>query len=195
MTEICLVRHGETDWNLEKRTQGITDIPLNQTGRDQALATAEMLRSEPWDAVYSSPLKRAHETAQVIAAHLGIEAIHLRRGLQERHFGDAEGILASERKERFGNGMDIPGAETWDEVLHRGLVVLRTIVRDHPGDRVVVVSHGGTIMNLLGSLSDGEVVPGEVALANASANLLVWDERWQLKWYNRTADTMLPLDR
>ena len=81
--QLYLVRHGETDWNAAHRIQGSTDIPLNATGRVQALATGRLLARRPWDAIYASPLSRAYETATIIAgdrARAGDRRAQLRRG-------------------------------------------------------------------------------------------------------------------
>ncbi len=86
MTTILLVRHGQTDWNLDRRLQGHTDRPLNDRGREQARALAAELASEPLDAVYSSDLVRAHETARIIAAGRGLDVTAM-DDLRERNFG------------------------------------------------------------------------------------------------------------
>ena len=190
MTEICLIRHGQTDWNALARIQGSTDIPLNETGRAQARATAEMLAGEQWDAIYSSPLSRAFDTARIIAERLDLAPIHTDRELQERHFGAAEGLNAESRRARFGSG-PIPGAETWDEVLQRARRMMEKIRRAHPDQRVIVVAHGGVINGLMAFLSDGEIGPGKTVIKNASANLVIWDGEWRIRWYNRTSDEEL----
>lgn len=187
MTEICLIRHGETDWNARELTQGSTDIPLNDTGRAQARATARMLADDAWDAIYASPLSRARETAEIIADNLDLRPIRIHEDLRERGFGEAEGLDASERRIRFPDKV-IPGAESWDAVLERGLTVLETIRLAHPDERVLVVAHGGVINGLLGHLSQGEIGPGKTLLKNASAHLVSWDRQWEVRWFNRTGD-------
>jgi 2,3-bisphosphoglycerate-dependent phosphoglycerate mutase len=95
MTSILLARHGETDWNVERRWQGHSDTPLNDTGRAQARALAEELKSEPIDVVYSSDLMRAHETARLVAEPRGLDVTAV-RGLRERSFGSVEGMTSNE---------------------------------------------------------------------------------------------------
>ena len=90
---IALVRHGQTAWNFERRLQGTTDIPLNDTGREQAATVAPRLTGT-WDVVVSSPLGRARETAQIIADALGLELGGTYPDVVERHYGDAEGATA-----------------------------------------------------------------------------------------------------
>lgn len=180
------MRHGETDWNLNRRTQGSMDIPLNDTGRDQAREAAKVLAEEQWDLMYTSPLQRAAETGQIIAAAVGITSIHRRKELQERHFGVAEGMATDLRREQYGDSGVIPGAETWDDVLQRSVPVIQEILHRYPGNRVLVVSHGGTIMTLLHHLTNGAVIPGQVFLKNGAASLVSWDgNAWHLRWFNR----------
>ena len=100
MTTILLARHGETDWNLERRVQGHTDRPLNESGRAQALALADRLSTESLDAVYSSDLARARETAAVIAARHGLDVIET-SDLREKDFGSWEGMTDTEIMARF----------------------------------------------------------------------------------------------
>ena len=83
-TELYLVRHGETDWNRQHRIQGLTDIPLNETGRAQARATGRLLSRRSFDGIYASPLDRAMETARIIADELGLPAPEPVEGLVER---------------------------------------------------------------------------------------------------------------
>lgn len=192
MMELCLIRHGETDWNTMARIQGRTDIPLNETGRTQAYATARMLAEEAgaragaWDAIWASPLSRALDTAGVIADYLGMEPVHTDPDLQERDFGDAEGMSREMRIKRYGTAQ-IPRSESWDQVRDRGMAVMERMRHEYPRGRVLVVTHGGVINAVMGYISNGEVGPGKTMIVNASANLLVWDGEWRIEWFNRTA--------
>src|ERR687891_2945889 len=118
-TRIILARHGETDWNLERRWQGHSDRPLNETGRAQAEALAEQLAGEPIAAIYSSDLMRAHETARIVASRLGRDVVAV-PGLRERRFGSWEGLLDAEVEARFPGAHGPPDGETRDEMLRRG---------------------------------------------------------------------------
>ena len=144
MTTILLVRHGETDWNLEHRVQGHTDRPLNETGREQANALAELLADEPLDAIYSSDLARARQTAAAIAARHGLEVIELRE-LREKDFGTWEGLTGAEIQARFPDAK--PGSwgdgESSDDVSERVLAVLERIAAAHVDGHIVVVTHSG----------------------------------------------------
>jgi probable phosphoglycerate mutase len=146
---ITLVRHGETEWNRERRIQGSTDIPLNETGRLQAFMAAELLRRRAWSAVYTSPLSRAAETAEVIARELGVRAPIPVAQLVERHYGEAEGLSDTELAARYPDGAIVPGREPRDQLTARVMSALTGIARDHPDDAVIVVSHGGVIRTVL----------------------------------------------
>lgn len=98
MTTIYLVRHGETNWNAEKRMQGQTDIPLNDKGEQQATLCGAALKPEDYDVVISSQLQRAKRTAEIINQYLGLP-FEVMEDFAERHFGDAEGLTFDERNE------------------------------------------------------------------------------------------------
>jgi broad specificity phosphatase PhoE len=149
MTRILLVRHGETDWNRESRWQGQSDTPLNDTGREQARALAEELTGEPLDAVYSSDLIRAHETARVVAESRGLDVIAI-RDLRERSFGSLEGLTTDEIQARHP-GIELPWSdgETREAMAERVLEALQRIADTHPDADVLVVSHGGPLRAVL----------------------------------------------
>ena len=144
MTELLLVRHGETDWNAELRWQGHADPPLNARGREQARALAEQLSGERFDAVYTSDLRRARETADEVAARLGIEPVPL-ADLREVDVGEWSGLTYAEIEARW------PGAERWhvgetpEAMAERVVAAARRIAAEHPDGRVLLVSHGGPI--------------------------------------------------
>lgn len=147
---LLLVRHGETDWNLEGRYQGSADVPLNATGRRQAERVAERLTRERIDAVYSSPLQRALDTALAIARAQGLE-VRTDPRLAEIALGEWEGMLASRIAERCPElhhrwtvdprGMRPPGGETILEVHDRAVAAVEEMAARHPGGTVCVVTH------------------------------------------------------
>ena len=143
-TRIILARHGETDWNRERRWQGHSDRPLTDTGRQQAHALATQLAAEPIDAVYSSDLIRAHETARIVAEQLGVDVVTV-PGLRERRFGSWEGLQDVEVERRFPGVHGPPDGETREEMARRVLDSLDAIAATHRGRTVLVVSHGGPI--------------------------------------------------
>ncbi|WP_460795306.1 histidine phosphatase family protein [Microbacterium sp. GXF0217] len=177
MTLITLVRHGQTDWNLDRRIQGSTDIPLNETGRGHAREAAAALATGTHHAIYASPLVRAHETARIIAGEIGLGEPELVADLREREFGEAEGMLVADYIASYGDWhADVPGAESFDEVRDRALGALDLIARDSRrrsapvAESVIVVAHGGVIRALLDHASGGTMPPVGVPLANGSVH-------------------------
>jgi probable phosphoglycerate mutase len=152
MTALLLARHGETEWNREGRWQGWADPPLNETGRSQAYRLAEQLRAVPFDAVYSSDLKRAHETAEIVAAPHGVPVV-ADPGLREIDVGSWSGLTRAEIDERFP-GSDRPDGETREHHLARVLATVERIARAHAGERILIVTHGGTMRALRSHASD-----------------------------------------
>ena len=147
MTDLVLVRHGETEWNRVGRVQGRTDIPLNDTGREQARATARRLADEHFDAVAASPLSRAAETAQIIADGLGIGPVELVDALVERNYGASEGMTDKDLDAMFGGRLQ--ATESREDIIARVTPALLAIAERHPDQRVLVVSHGGVIGSLV----------------------------------------------
>jgi probable phosphoglycerate mutase len=145
VTTILLARHGETQWNLERRWQGWADPPLNDTGRAQAQALAEQLRDTPFDAVYTSDLRRAHETAEIVAAPHDVPVI-ADQGLREIDVGSFSGLTHTEVMERFGG--ERTDGETREQHAARVLAAVERIARVHLGERILLVTHGGTIRAL-----------------------------------------------
>jgi 2,3-bisphosphoglycerate-dependent phosphoglycerate mutase len=138
MATLLLVRHGETDWNADGRLQGHTDRPLSDFGRRQAGRLAEELAEERLDAIYASDLSRARETAEIVGARLGL-AVDLDPDLREKDWGTWEGLTAVERER-----VELAG-ETTEAHEKRILGALRRIADRHPGGRVLVVTHGGSM--------------------------------------------------
>jgi probable phosphoglycerate mutase len=170
MTELVLIRHGETDWNLAKRIQGTTDIPLNDTGRAQAADTADRLADEEWDAIVTSPLGRARETARIIAERLELGEPEVDDRLVERAYGEAEGMDASALADRFPGMEGVPGLERRSDVTRRVLPALESIALAHAGQRVLVVAHGGVISSLVRYVTEKELPAASVRIPNGSAH-------------------------
>jgi broad specificity phosphatase PhoE len=150
---ILLLRHAETDWNREHRFQGWRDIPLSAKGRQQAGSAARLLAASPLAAVWSSPLRRARETAALIAAPHGL-AVRESDAFREMGFGDWEGLTRDEVRVRFPEAHRAwvetppeatwPGAETLARVRARALAGLQELREAHQGQTVCLVSHGIT---------------------------------------------------
>ena len=150
MATIVLVRHGETDWNLERRWQGHADPELNDTGRAQAEAVARSLAAKPFDALYSSDLVRARETAEIIGRELGLP-IRLDARMREVDVGEWSGLTMPEIEQRYPEGLrrrreggtGWEHGESYSAMGDRVVAALRAIAEAHPGGRVLVVTHGG----------------------------------------------------
>lgn len=151
MTTILLIRHGATEWNHKRLAQGHADIPLNDRGRKEAGATAASLSDRKIDAVYSSDLGRAVETARPLAEARGLE-VRADPDLREIDQGVWEGMHADEIERRWpelwGRSRHYnarPGGESPTQVRARALRAVRRIVAAHPNGTVAVISHGGTM--------------------------------------------------
>jgi broad specificity phosphatase PhoE len=142
VTTLLLARHGETEWNRELRIQGSSDIELNELGRRQAQSLAQELTDVELDAIYASDLKRASQTAAAVAATHGLE-VSVDERLRERSFGSWEGLTREDIAE-LPEGSRHDG-ESDDEVRERVLEAISEIAAAHPGEQVLVVSHGGAL--------------------------------------------------
>ncbi len=153
-TEMLLVRHGQTDWNVERRRQGRAGPGINARGRAEAQGAAKALLDTPVDAIYTSDLARARETAEVIGEALGLP-VRVDPRLRERDQGEWDGVLTDDVQARYPEAYTRmlidplnsgpPGGETGRQVLARVTAALDDIAACHPGRRVVVVTHSGPI--------------------------------------------------
>ncbi|KAJ0975971.1 hypothetical protein J5N97_017936 [Dioscorea zingiberensis] len=192
--EIVIVRHGETSWNASKIIQGHMNSELNETGRKQAIAVAVRLSKEPkFASIYSSDLKRAAETAEIIANHCGLPEVKLDPALRERHLGDLQGLtlrdaakLKAESYQYFlskSRDQEIPGGgESLDQVYNRCTSCMEGIAKKHSGDRVIVVTHGGVLRELYKRASPNSKFPNGTIL-NTSVNVIHISENgeWSIK--------------
>lgn len=153
-TTIGLIRHGITYWNMEKKIQGIRDIPLNATGIRQAELLAQRLKDEPWDVICSSDLSRAKESAAIIASHMNKEIDVIDERIRERSFGELEGTTEEERIRDWGsNWRELElGVERDEAVYARAMSFLHDVVAQYEGKRILVVSHGAWIVRVLNGL-------------------------------------------
>lgn len=150
-TTMYFIRHGQTDWNNERRLQGQTDIPLNSEGLTQAHTAAGLLSDVSFKAIYSSPLTRALTTAQIIASHQGLP-VQAVQAFRECNFGIFEGFRWGEidahpqfdalEKARNPLGYRVPGGESIQDLYDRVIPALNTIINVHPDETVAIVSHG-----------------------------------------------------
>jgi uncharacterized phosphatase len=183
MTNLYLVRHGETDWNKARRIQGSTDIPLNDTGRAQAATAGALLGRRQWHTIIASPLSRAFETAQIIAGEVGLPTPTPNAALVERRYGEAEGLDYRQVDALYPDAAEVPGRESRDEVMERVVPALLAIAAQHPGENVIIVSHGGVIRavlaaidpnNVHGTITNGSI--HSVRVADGSLELIAFDD-------------------
>lgn len=191
-TTLCLIRHGETAWNAERRIQGQLDIPLNPTGEAQARATAAALAGKRFDAAFCSDLARAHATAQAVADALGL-ALNPEPQLRERHYGLFQGLTYAEAEQR--HPLDFArhsarepdyafplGGESLAAFALRVEAALARIAALHAGGRVLVVTHGG-VLDIAHRLAAGKTLsqPRDFALPNAALNWIAHEPAgWRL---------------
>ncbi|MBS4200811.1 histidine phosphatase family protein [Bacillus sp. FJAT-49732] len=184
MTTICLIRHGETDWNALGKLQGRTDIPLNNTGIRQAEECRDFLKNDHWDAIITSPLQRAKRTAEIINEGLQIPLIEMEEFV-ERSFGDAEGKTREENELMYPN-RNIPNQEEKFALNERVMAGIENINRQYVNKKVLLVAHGGVINAILSILSDGEIGSGKTRLINACiSNINFQEEKWLIGEYNQ----------
>jgi len=191
ITRFCLVRHGETDWNGEKRIQGQIDIDLNARGEAQARAVAGGLGGHAFAAIYSSDLLRAWHTARIAAAGLGL-AVSPAPTLRERHFGVMQGVTSQEASERHPDVHRHHQARTPDYDYETGesLIVfaarvmagLEVLAERHAGQSVLAFTHGG-VLDVARRAATGRALdaPRDFTLPNAALNWLERDDAgWRL---------------
>lgn len=201
-TRICLVRHGETAWNVEKRLQGQLDVPLNAVGEAQARATAQGLEGQRFAALYSSDLSRARQTAEAIAQVVNLP-IHLQAQLRERQYGIFERLTYTEAEARYPSeyarlhardpDFVIPQGESLRQMVQRVGSCLRSLVADHPGQQILLVAHGG-VLDAIRRIVTGKPLdePRDFQISNAALNwlefhpqngwkILAWDQRDHLE--------------
>lgn len=196
-THICLIRHGETDWNAERRVQGQIDIPLNATGRRQANAAAHGVAGHEFSALYSSDLLRAHQTAETMARSRRLP-LRLEAALRERHYGILQALTAEEARVRHPQASQrhaerdpdytFEGGENLVEFARRVMDGFEALVRRHAGETILVVTHGG-VLDILYRHATGRTLQGkrDFAVPNAALNWLEHDaEGWRvLLWADR----------
>ena len=184
-THLGLFRHGQTDWNINFLLQGVTDIPMNQTGIEQVEIAAKAIKAEDWDVVLTSPLSRARQTAEIIASQNGFPEIIVDELLIERSFGEAEGLSHEQWRAKYSNLDHIPGGESRSQLAERSKRLLETISQELAGKRVLAISHGALIRTLISIASRNELPRDGERLGNASLNVVKHSENsWQVVSYS-----------
>jgi probable phosphoglycerate mutase len=185
VTALVFIRHGETDWNRQQRFQGQLDVPLNALGLTQAQRLADRLAADPHDALFSSDLQRAQQTAAPLAAHWAL-APTLLPGLREQRFGMLEGLdvptIQQQHPELWQHWLAhhgdyaLPeGGESLRQFHHRVLATVRELAEQTRGQRVAVVTHGG-VLDMLWRTCHGLPLDGlrDCDIPNTGINRLRW---------------------
>lgn len=204
-TRLCIVRHGETAWNAEHRVQGQLDVPLNAIGQAQALAAAKILSREKFDAIYSSDLSRARQTAQP-TANLLCKEIFLEKDLRERHYGIFERLTYAEVKVRYPEDYArfearepeyaFRTGESLRDFSARSIAVIAKIVNQNKDQSILVFTHGGVLDKLYRFITGLPIsAPREFGIPNAGLNRIeVTLAGWQIRAWAETAHLERALD-
>jgi len=187
-TEIILIRHGETEWNSQKRMQGHSNSDLSSVGQAQIQALGQWMKNVPFDHIYSSDSLRAKQTAEAITQFSGHELkIDLR--LREKNLGVFEGLTSEEARERHpevfrlfktaGSKYVIDEGESTQQLQDRALEIVNEIRIKHPEERVLLVTHGGFIRVVMKhSLGLSLETPTRFLIRNTGVFRLVWEDKW-----------------
>ncbi len=187
-TEIILIRHGETEWNSQKRMQGHSNSDLSEVGRGQIQALGELMKNVSFDHIYSSDSLRTRQTAEAITQYSG-HTLQFDQRIREKNLGVFEGLTSTEAKERHpevyrlfktaGANYVIDEGESTQQLLERALEFSEEIRLRHPQERVVMVTHGGVVRVLmkyaLGLSIDS---PTRFIIKNTGIFGLIWNENW-----------------
>ncbi|HWT26334.1 MAG TPA: histidine phosphatase family protein [Mobilitalea sp.] len=186
--KIYLIRHGETDWNLQGRFQGREDIELNENGLRQARLCGEALQGEHFKAAISSPLVRASKTAHIIAQTLDIKEFIIDKNIIERDFSKVSGMTPKEREAFYASGEE-DDKEPWDDLCRRMISSLKKYAERFKPDKIIMVSHGASINAVLSILSHGEIGTRKTVLKNTCINVIDYDNgSMTIDMYNMTPD-------
>ncbi|MCY1574907.1 histidine phosphatase family protein [Staphylococcus pettenkoferi] len=185
MTEICLVRHGETEWNQLGKLQGRTDTELDDNGIQQAKECAKALSGQQWSAIVTSPLRRAYRTAELIQEQLQIPLLEMEDFI-ERSFGTAEGMTVEERLTAYPDRI-YPQQETEAHLEQRLRAALNKLQAEYPQGQVIVVSHGAVINYLLRTMCMHDMEIPRHSLVNGSmSTITLRDGAWHVQDFNMT---------
>ncbi len=193
---IHIIRHGETNWNHEKRWQGQLDPPLNERGLQQAQMLARYLQTHPITAIYTSDLQRAYVTAETIGSALDLRPQTDPR-LREMHLGVLQGLTIGEIQARYAHELTslrddwldhrIEGGENRHMVQTRAYALFEEVAAREPGPEVVLVAHGGVVRVLLHRLFPGSAAAKQTPIENTSLTTVVRDNGdWQLERLGET---------
>ncbi len=202
MTELYLIRHGETEWNRAGLWQGLADSPLTENGIEQAQSLGARFAEEnlKFDAIYTSDLGRAHHTCKLLTEPIGqLEDIQLDEGLRERALGHLQGLTFDQIQSQYPKDAELhasgephfapEGGESWADTFARACKALRTIARRHDGQKVLAVAHGGVLgMALRDALGINLLPPLRFQLPNTALNIFQYqNHHWTLRTWGDTS--------
>ena len=187
-TQLLLVRHGKTAWNREGKLQGTIDIPLEEDSKEEIAKLAEILRGRNIRSIYTSPLKRAVETARIIQVEIRVDQLFADNNLRERNVGSFQGKSVSDLPAPYNKiGLDlffaqapIDDGEPIQEFNERTLATIKRIAQKHQGESVLVVTHGGNIRTILDSVNQSLITLPDVISNSTVFVLEVAEERIRL---------------
>jgi broad specificity phosphatase PhoE len=192
--KIYLIRHGETDWNLQGRFQGREDIPLNENGIKQAELCGNVLKGEHFKAIISSPLIRAKKTAEIIANCNAINQVIIEANITERDFSKVSGMTPKEREAFYASG-EVDDKEPFEDLGKRMLSCIHKYAEWFYDDNIIMISHGASINSVLSTLSEGKTGTGKIILKNTCINIVRYEKgQLSLGEYNLTAEEYLRLE-
>ena len=187
-TEIILIRHGETEWNSQKRMQGHSNSNLSEVGRGQIQALGELMKNVSFDHIYSSDSLRTRQTAEAITQYSG-HTLQFDQRIREKNLGVFEGLTSTEAKERHpeiyrlfktaGANYVIDEGESTQQLLERAFEFIEEIRLRHPQERVVMVTHGGVVRVLMKhALGLSIDAPTRFIIKNTGIFGLIWNKNW-----------------
>ena len=184
--KICLIRHGETDWNSIGKFQGREDIPLNKTGIEQMQKTVNYLKRTKWDEIITSPLSRAKMSAELIGKGTGLEKIHEEPDFIERDFGKISGMTREDVKANFLES-DHDGIEPLEKLQDRTINALMRCINYFDGKNIIIITHGAAINSILTRLSGNKIEMGKAIPGNGDITLLEkqGDDTINIVFYNK----------
>lgn len=187
--KIYLIRHGQTDWNLEGRFQGREDIMLNETGILQAQECGRALAGKEFKAVITSPLLRAKKTAEIIAGIVRAEQLIVDEAIIERDFKAVSGMTKEERQAYYASG-GIDDKEPFEDLCSRMIKSLKKYGKLFYDNNIIMVSHGASINSVLSVLSNGKTGTGKLLLKNTCINIIDYgkDGKLKLEYVNLSAE-------
>jgi uncharacterized phosphatase len=186
---ICIIRHGETDWNNSGRIQGREDIPLNNNGIIQIKETLKYFEKYNWNVIITSPSSRAKSSAEIISKGIGNIKIIEEEDFLERDYGEASGLTVEEAKEKFPDGK-WPGVESKGELQKRTVNAIEKYIKTFQEENIIIVSHGSAINSIINFYKD-DLKNGNVSLRNACITLLEKiDNKIEIKFYNKVVEEL-----